>query len=830
MQKTLYIILLFFFSSNLLLAQAPTRPIIAAKKVAKAIKIDGKLDEAAWKEAALANNFIEFRPTPLKPEANLSRTESFLMYNDEGIYFGGKCYEQTMDSISRELVGRDGFGNNDFIGISFDTYKDNQNGFEYFITPLGEQFDAKISVGNNGEDFSWNAVWEGKSIIEKDGWSFEMFIPFSAIRFGKSKMQNWGINILRNRVKTGQLLTWASLNPQINGALTQEGFWNGLSDIKPPLRLQFSPYLSYYTTVFTKTDPGEKKAVQQVNGGMDVKYGINQAFTLDMALIPDFGQVQTDNRVLNIGPFEQQYQENRPFFTEGVELFSKGDLFYARRIGKNPVQVNYDYYNNLNANEKIIKDPQETKILNATKVSGRMQNGLAIGVLNAVTGVQRATVQNTITNAERKVNSYPLTNYNVLVVDKTLKNNSSISFVNSNVTRNGSDYDANVSMFLADFYDKKNTWNIGGNVAISNLIGAGNNGETITGYAQNIYMGKNSGRLTFNINSNLVTDKFDKNDLGYQSNNNTFDNRYYVGYRWTKPKGFYNNMGMNFNGSVSRLFKPLDPLKQKGHMFQEYFTAINFFGQTKKLWNFYSNINNRIQANDYYEARTEGRVFKRGGRSSLFLNINSNEAKKYSFGFGLGLRKGRQFKSTYGTTLETNHKIRFNPKVSLDLGISIETVHDQGGFGKKISNNEIIFTKRDNRTIENGLGLKWSFTNKMGLTLGVRHYWSSLIPKELYLLNIDGSLSPYSTTAFTPQDLSFNTNFFTVNMVYTWQIVNGSFLTIAYQDDASDFVRGVSEKNYFKNIDKTFSVNHANTISVKMVYFIDYLSLKKKGK
>jgi Domain of unknown function (DUF5916) len=427
MHKKGSIFLLFCLCYNLLLAQSPTRPILAAKKVAINIKLDGILNEPAWVEAAEATNFTEFRPKPNTAEQLANKTVVKLMYNNEGIYFGGKCYEQNADSISKELVGRDGFGNNDFICVVFDTYNDKQNGFEYFVTPLNEQFDAKLSARN--EDPSWNAVWESKTIIEKDGWSFEMFIPFSAIRFGKGNIQDWGLNFFRSRAKTGQTFSWSVIDPTIQGATVQEGKWAGVTNIKPPIRLQFSPYLSYYTTVFTKTNPGEKKAVQQVNGGMDVKYGINQAFTLDMALIPDFGQVQTDNRVLNIGPFEQQFQENRPFFTEGVELFSKGDLFYARRIGKNPVQANYDYYNNLNANENIIKDPQETKIINATKVSGRMQNGLAIGVLNAITGVQKATIQNTITREERKINSYPLTNYNVLVVDKTLKNNSSVSFV-----------------------------------------------------------------------------------------------------------------------------------------------------------------------------------------------------------------------------------------------------------------------------------------------------------------------------------------------------------------------------------------------------------------
>ncbi len=827
MKYCLCVVMALTFTFISFAQQMTTRPSIIAKKIAAGIKIDGKLDEPIWKEATLVNNLIEFTPTPFKPELQTNRTEIFVMYNNEGVYVGGKCFEQSIDSITRELVGRDGFGNNDWIGFSFDTYNDKQNGFEYFITPLGEQFDAKISTGNNdGEDFSWNAVWEGKSVIEKDGWNFEIFIPFSAIRFGKGKEQKWGLNFFRKRTKSAQKYAWASIDPQINGALTQEGFWTGITDIKPPLRLQFSPYISYYATTFSKTVPGEKKLVQQVNGGMDVKYGINQAFTLDMALIPDFGQVQTDNRVLNLSPFEQQFSEQRPFFTEGLELFSKGDLFYSRRIGKNPVQTSYDYYN-VNPNESITKDPQETKIINATKLSGRMQNGLAIGVINAITSTQKATVQNDITKEERKVESFPLTNYNMIVLDKTLKHNSSISFVNTNVMRSGNAYDANVSMALANFNDKTNTWNIGGKAGVSNLIGAGENGKTISGYTQSIYFGKTSGRLNFSVSSDLTDDKFSKNDMGYATNNNFFDNSFYVGYNWNKPKAWYNRMGMNINGYLSNLFKPLDPLKQHGHMFQEYFMAFNFFGQTKKLWSFYTNINNRVESNDYYEARTQGRVFKRGGRSSFYFNIGSNDAKKYSFSPEIGLRPGRQFKGTFSKNLGLSQKIRFNQKFSVEHFINFDNNKDQAGYGKTLGDN-IYFTKRDTKTIENNLFFKYNFTNKMGLTCRVRHYWSDVVPKEIYLLKTDGYLELSNSSTINPSDLSRNINFFTLNMIFTWQVANGSFLNIAWQDEAAGFEIGSYENNYFKNIDKTFSANHANTISVKLVYFIDYLSLKKK--
>jgi hypothetical protein len=197
------------------------------------------------------------------------------------------------------------------------------------------------------------------------------------------------------------------------GFLTQEGIWKGVSHIKPPLRLQFSPYFSVYANHYPYNLPDQKNWTGQVNGGLDVKYGINQAFTLDATLIPDFGQVQSDNLVLNLTPFEVKYNEYRNFFTEGTELFSKGNLFYSRRIGGSPIHE-YDVYNNLDSNETVIKNPTESKLINATKISGRTQNGLGIGFLNAITKPQYATIENTATKEERQELTDPLTNYNVL--------------------------------------------------------------------------------------------------------------------------------------------------------------------------------------------------------------------------------------------------------------------------------------------------------------------------------------------------------------------------------------------------------------------------------
>src|SRR6478609_561918 len=291
----LSVLLLFIVSIGK--AQPKEPRILEAHRTESMVKIDGIPNEAAWKNAAVMKDLVYFRPKMGAKEEYANRTEAYLMYSDEGIYFGGFCHERTKDSIATELTGtRDGFGTNDYIGIIFDTYLDKLNAFEYFVTPLGEQWDAKMnppSTNGESEDFTWNAVWKSGAVITDSGWSFEMFIPFSAIRFGKKEVQDWGLNITRRRRKTEQQNTWNPINPNVNGFLTQEGIWKDVSNIQPPVRLQLSPYLSLYANHYPYDIEGENNWTNQVNGGMDLKYGINQAFTLDATLIPDFGQVQS---------------------------------------------------------------------------------------------------------------------------------------------------------------------------------------------------------------------------------------------------------------------------------------------------------------------------------------------------------------------------------------------------------------------------------------------------------------------------------------------------------------------------------------------------------
>ena len=807
-----------FFKS---FSQANTAMQLPAKRTAQTVKIDGNIDEAAWKDASQMTNLIEFRPKAGAKETFENRTEALIMYNDEGIYFGGYCHEGNKDSIATELVGRDGFGNNDFMALIFDTYNDKLNGFEYFVTPLGEQFDSKIAPAginseNGDEDFSWNAVWESASIVHDDGWSFEMFIPYSAIRFGKDAIQNWGINISRRRNKTSQQYAWSPVDPNVNGFLTQEGMWTGITNIKPPLRLEFSPYISVYANNFPAHDPTIKNTTSQINGGLDVKYGINQAITLDATLIPDFGQVQSDKNVLNLSPFEVKFNENRPFFTEGTELFNKGGLFYSRRIGGTPIHA-YDI--SLNDSEQVIENPTESKLINATKISGRTQNGFGIGILNAITKPQYATIEDASTKGTRTVQTSSLTNYNVFVLDQTLKHNSSISLVNTSVLRSGTDYDANVTAALFDLYDKKNTWNFGGQLTTSYLSGYPASKQNTTGYSHNFHFGKNSGRFNFAVAQDLANKKFSSNDLGYFTNSNYIDHFVHAGYKWIVPKTWYNSIYININANMSSLYSKIGSINAK---FQNAQLNTNINVQTKKLYRFGLYTGYSPKQNDFYEPRTDGAYFKRGSSIAFDAWVSSNEAKKFSFYAEVFNKNLINFynQKIFDITLHPGY--RFNDKFSLSYGIELTPGFNSMGYSATDINGDIVFARRSINTTENTVNAKYNFNNKMGITLQVRHYVSTVENKEFFTLQNDGTLE--KNNSYTGNN-NRDANYFNVDMVYTWQFAPGSFFNLVWKNATSTYTDQL-EKNYFKNFSNTINADQNNNISLKIIYFIDYLKLK----
>jgi hypothetical protein len=809
----------------------PPKKQLAAQRTTSLIKIDGNLDEQAWKNAVPAKDFIEWRPSFGRTEDFENRTITYILYDNNSVYVGGYCYERSRDSISKELVGRDVVGINDFVGIIFDTYNDKINGVGFYVTPYGEQFDAKYSNSANGEDPTWNAVWNSAAKVHSDGWSFEMRIPYSALRFSNVENQAWGLNFTRRRNKTGQQYMWNPVDPNVNGFINQEGLWTGIEKIKAPVRLSFSPYFSAYLNHYPNETAGIKDWTSSFNGGMDVKYGISDAFTLDMTLIPDFGQVQSDNQVLNLSPFEVKYNENRSFFTEGTDLFTKGDLFYSRRIGGQPV----DYYNvqdtagsgnHIHSSEHFLKNPQESKLINGTKISGRTKNGLGIGIFNAITQPMYAAVEDS-TGAKRNIRTAPLTNYSIIVLDQTLKNNSAITLINTNVTRSRNYYNANVTAGLFDLNNKKNTYNLNGKIAISQLYG--NLQKTSVGHAHIISFNKTGGNFVFQLREDATDAKYDINDLGILFNNNYLDHYFQSTYRLQKPTSWYNRIQINGNAYYSLLYSKVPGQKIKSK-FQVFTTNINANMQLKNLWFVAMFFGYVPHGNDFYEPRTTGYSFRAPQRIQINPTIQTNNAKKYyvSLDYFLGLRS--LFHSP-NHQLSFSQSYRFSDKFSVTQSLLYNpTINDAGYYEQYIENNvvkDVIFSRRDLKTIENIISFKYNFNSRSGITFRARHYSSKVAPKQLYDLQADGNLSPtiHTSVPLTNE----NINFFNIDAVYTLEFAPGSFINIAWKQQGA-----LDDQNtryaYFKNFDRIISSPQNNNFSVKVIYYLDYIDFRKSRK
>lgn len=798
------------FSSVLCFSQAIHRSLAAVRTNEK-IVIDGIINDSAWKKAPLATNFVEFRPNIGRHEDEKNKTEVYILYDDNAIYVAGFCHEGSSDSLSTDLVGRDIVGANDFVGVLFDTYHDGINGFGYYVTPLGEQYDAKYS--SNGEDDSWNSVYFSEAKIVAGGWTFEMKIPYSAIRFASKNAQDWGLNITRKRKKSGQQFMWNPIDPNIDGLFNQAGLWANVEKVKVPLRLSFSPYLSSYANHYPYNQPGTKNWSGSVNGGMDVKYGINQSFTLDMTLVPDFGQVQSDNKVLNLTPFEVKYNEYRTFFTEGTDLFSKGNLFYSRRIGGTPLHY-YDAENQVNGNETLIKNASETRLINAAKVSGRTSTGLGVGVFNAVVNSQYAVAEDNSTKAQRKIETSPLTNYNIIVLDQALKHNSSISFINTNVWRSGPDYDANVSAFLFDLYDKNVNYNFFGKVGASQLMGFKADKGNLNGYNHSLNFGKMKGSFTGSLGQSLADKNYQQNDMGYFTNNNYLNHELWLGYKIVKPKGFYNNLYFNINAEYNRRFNP--------GTFQNVFVNTNINGQLKNLWNVGVAFNAYGKENDFYEPRVAGKIFRRPYYSRPAFWLYTNTAKKYSLSTEASYTAMPVYKAR-GFDLAFTQQFRFTKQLTLSNEANLEYKNRDIGFAT-MQGDSSIFGLRKRHTVENIFNVKYNFNNKMGITFRARHYWSKVNYSAFFNLENDGSLKSTPAVADNP---NYNVNYFNIDMVYTWQFAQGSFINIVWKDAASTLGNNVQDR-YFKNFKNTWKEPQLNSVSFRIIYYLDYLSLQHK--
>lgn len=799
-QNLLFITLFFIYLIGY--SQAPKKTL-HTKFSSEKITIDGKFNEEIWKTAEIATDFVMYTPDNGKPQSKETRTEVKIVYDNEAIYVAATMFDPEPHKIPRELTQRDDIGTADLFGVVLNGFNDEQQYFGFYVSSAGVQADD-LFTNTNGEDFTWNAIWDSHVDITDYGWVVEMKIPYAALRFSSEKKQTWGLNMYREDKRHRQDFTWNLIDNKIRNEAAQSGLLEGIENIETPTRLFLIPYSSYYL------NSNKEGTTSELKGGLDIKYGINDAFTLDAILVPDFGQTTFDKVILNLGPFEQQFNENRPFFTEGTELFSKGDLFYSRRIGGSP-----STYPELGPDEEVTKYPTNVNLLNALKVSGRTKDGLGIGVLNAVTKQTYADIRNTATGDERQELIEPLTNYNVLVLDQRFRKNSSVSFVNTNVTRDGHFRDANVSALVFDLNTKKNTYKLSGDFKYS-YVNEFENLEDKKGINTSLNFAETTGKWRYGLGGQYISKYFDNNDLGIN-----FQTHYHAlfgngSYRIVNPTKTFNSFGVYLN-----LYSEFD--NRTGRV-QNSNINVNINTTNKKNDYYGGGFNIRPVDNyDFYEPRTndEQRFVTIPKFVNFWMYISTNYNRKFAVDFNPSIafveEKGRM---NYG--FEIAPRYRFSNKFLLSYSFNFFRQNKNTGWIDTDAYDNIIFARRDRVTYTNTLSGKYALNNVMTFNLSVRHYWSYALNHDILTLQDDGSL----TENYTYTD-NKNSNFNTWNLdlSYSWWFAPGSQLTVLYRNNSSLFERDF-QRSLGTNFSNVINNNLNQIFSVSVRYFIDYNAVK----
>ncbi|WBU88034.1 DUF5916 domain-containing protein [Cellulophaga omnivescoria] len=384
--------------------------------------IDGYLTDSAWDNVEWQGDFVEWRPdentSPTQP------TKFKIVYDDKFLYVAFKCYDADLDKIEKRLSRRDGF-QGDWVEINIDSYNDKRTAFSFTFTVAGVKGDEFISENGSSWDSSWNPIWYGSSKLDDEGWTAELKIPFSQLKFGDAKEQIWGLQVKRRIFRAEERSIWQRIPLESSGYVSEFGVLRGLFDIKPQKQLEIQPFVVNQYDSYPKEvgNPYRDGSDYKLNGGLDAKIGITNDLTLDLTVNPDFGQVEADPGAIALDGFQIFFREQRPFFIENKNIFDyefgsgQDNLFYSRRIGRNP-------HGRPSLGDGEYADvPKNTTILGAAKFSGKTKSGWSLGLLESVTGKMFAEID---ANGEKRDELVePLTNYLVARAQKDFNNRNS---------------------------------------------------------------------------------------------------------------------------------------------------------------------------------------------------------------------------------------------------------------------------------------------------------------------------------------------------------------------------------------------------------------------
>jgi hypothetical protein len=508
----------FFFSLLLSIRPANSQDHKFPERIGKEIHItevmphpphvDGKLDDAAWQNAVSISDFVQ--KDPIEKAAPTESTVVYLSYDSENLYIAMRAFDSEPDKIIGRLGRRDAFNDSDWLWFSVDSRYDHQTGFGFAINPVGVKVDM-VHYDDVQDDLAWDGVWDSGTSIDDFGWSAEFRIPMSMLRFSQDEVQTWGIQFGRTIFRKRENDWWVLRPRGASGYVSRFGVLHGLRSLQAPRKLEILPYSVARADVSRAGARDEND--YRASTGLDLKYGLTTASTIEATINPDFGQVEADPAVLNLTVYETFFPERRPFFIEGANLFKTPFLlFHSRRIGRAPGQFR------LLAGDEEISRPDVTTIAGAAKWLGKLPNGLAYGVLAAITTREYANVTDLYgMNQPRLIE--PAAGHGVLRVTKDFAGGNSYAGGIATAERRGHNGDdAYTGGVDWNWFFRQNIYQFSGQLIASHLRSASNG---TNGWGAKWDVRKRGGRhVQWSFAGTALNEDLDFNDLGFMRRNN----------------------------------------------------------------------------------------------------------------------------------------------------------------------------------------------------------------------------------------------------------------------------------------------------------------------
>lgn len=834
-------------------------------------RVDGVLDDDIWNTGEWCGDFRQLRPFENRPPSQ--QTQFKIYYDDNNLYVGIRCFDTSPDSIEQRMSRRDGF-QGDWVEINIDSYHDLRTAFSFTITAAGVKGDEAVSNDGNNWDASWDPIWFAKTNTDELGWTAEMQIPFTQLRFGKKDEYVWGVQVNRLLFRKDERSSWQFISPKTVGWVSNFGELYGIKNITPKRQADLVPYVVGKYDKYEKEEGNPFANGDDYNGsiGLDGKIGLTNDLTLDFTVNPDFGQVEADPSEVNLSTFETFFSEKRPFFIEGKNIFnfrmtdgngnlSSDNLFYSRRIGRSPRRSP-----DLGDNE-YAKVPEKTTILGAFKVSGKTQKGLSIGVIECLTQKEMAEVA--FDGRRRKEIAEPFTSYFAARLQKDLNNsNTRIGGMVTSTNRDLSDpliHNEMISDAFTGGIDFNHQWknktyylNLstefshlrGSRTAISDLqtssphyfqrpdgayLNLDSTSTNLDGFSGNIQFGRaGNGKWMYTTWLTWRSPGFNSNDIGYLRSDDELQQVFWVGFRQNEPFWIFRYLNLNLNEWYGMNFKP-EPRYVGGNVnfdfgFKNYWSAGGGFSRDGKSLS--------------TETLRGGPALVYEGSNNFWGYFQTDNRKKILFfmNYSIGIRDGQSAK-------EVVYSPGFNFQISDAFQVSLSARYkkytddiayvnniDSGNFQRyirgTIHQEEVSMTIRINYYLTPDFSIQFygmpfisagNYSDYKYISdsraASYESRYSSIAGNQLMynesdeVFNVDEGVG----VAYGFDKPDFNVFDFNSNLVVRWEYLPGSTVYLVWSQNRSDRVS--DGRFYFnENVKDLFRIFPHNVFLLKFSY------------